>query len=359
MLILQLDSVRPLESPEQQRRALPVNESAENDGLTRRGFIKAVAAGAAGAALGAFGARALLRDAGAGGEASDGMTGPPVVDVRSPRWRVEGKADAAFIRKMVDYGVWRLTGKASAAEAWRYIAPSESVVGLLFNAEPGDYTGANAALVAAIADGLFASGVSKDKIIIVQAPGAGWQNAIAPDLKHRDQVEFAPAKTTRLTPFITDQVNVLINVPNLMDDRWGGIAGSLLNVALSPAIIKDPDLYRGGNCVAAAVGINALDVIRTKRHLNLVNGLIGVFDGGQRADDPQKQWPLNALLFAFDPVACDRVQLDILQQERKARALPDLFERTCTPIHIEKAARANLGCGNINVIKWIKAYDRA
>jgi hypothetical protein len=337
---------------------LHVKGSAENDGLTRRGFIKTVAVGAAGAALGGFGARSFLAEGGAAG-ASDGMTGPPVVDVRSPRWRVEGKPDVAFIRKMVDYGVRRLTGKPSAAKAWRFIAPPDAVVGLLFNAEPGDYTGANAALVEAIAGGLVASGVNKDKIIVVEAPGAGWQNAIGPDLKHRDQVEFAPAKTTRLTPFITDQVDVLINVPNLMDDRWGGIAGSLLNVALSPAIIKGPDLYRGGHCVAAAVGINALDVIRVKRHLNLVNGLVGVFDGGQRADDPQKQWPLNGLLFAFDPVACDRVQLDILQQERKQRELPDLFERACTPIHIEKATRANLGCGNINVIKWIKAYQQS
>ena len=324
--------------------------SPENDGLTRRDFIRTAAIGAAGVA---FGVNAFSRDATAV-PPSKWKTGATVVDVRSPRWRADAKVDAAFVRKMVDYGVCRLTGKNALADAWRTIVEPTDVVGVKFNAEPGDYTGANAALVGAIAAGLVASGVKTGNIIVVEADSAGWKNAIAPNLEHRDRVEFAPAKWTRLTPFITDQVDCLINVPNLMDHRWGGIAGCLLGIALSPSIISNPDLYTGGDCVAAAVGINKLEIIRTKRRLHIVNGLVGIFDGGPVTNDPKKQWAHNGLLFATDPVACDRVHLDILQDERTRRELPDLFDRACTPIHIEKATRARLGVGNLNTINWIK-----
>lgn len=72
--------------------------------------------------------------------------------------------------------------------------------------------------------------------------------------------------------------------------------------------------------------------------------------GGPGTDNPNRHWEHNGLLFAFNPVACDRVQLGIIQEERKRRGRPDLFERGNTPIHVEQATSANLGVANLNVI---------
>jgi hypothetical protein len=109
-------------------------------------------------------------------------------------------------------------------------------------------------------------------------------------------------------------------------------------------------------CAPGIVGINALEPIRTKRRMNIVNGLLGVYDGGPNPH--RHQWEHNGLLFATDPVACDRIQIEIIEAERKRRGLRSLFDRGNKPVHVERAAKAGLGTADLNQINWVIVEEK-
>jgi hypothetical protein len=324
--------------------------------ISRRDFLRAAAIGAAAASFAPlagspFGRRA---EAAAPGEQN---ASPMVVDVRSPKWRVNGQVDAAFVLKMIDVGMARLTGKKTRAEAWRLIAGPDQVVGVKFNDLSGNYTNANQALVDAITASLIEAGVKKENIIVAEAVGATWQNAKNPDGELGEPLDIGGGRQARLTRFLTQQVDVLINVPNIKDHGGAGITGCLKNISHSRTIGRPP--IHDDSCCPGIIGINKLEPIPTKRRLNIVNGLEGVFDGGPGHDDPNRRWPHNGLLFSTDPVASDRVQLEIIEAERKRQGRPSLFERGCKPVHVERAAQAGLGVADLAKINWVKAYDES
>jgi hypothetical protein len=65
-------------------------------------------------------------------------------------------------------------------------------------------------------------------------------------------------------------------------------------------------------------------IIRKKCVLHIMDGTRGVWDGGPFGKDPQWFWDYNALLFATDPVAMDRVEWDILDARRTEMKVPGL-----------------------------------
>ncbi len=323
----------------------------KTNGISRRDFLRTAAIGAAAASVGPFAAGPAARSADAAASTT-AQTNPTVVDVRSPKWRVNGQVDADFIRTMIDYGVRRLTGKNTVADAWRVIVKPTDVVGIKFNNLSHNYTNANQAVVDAIVACLTAAGVKKDNIIVTEAVGATWENAIAPKTHpYGEPQDIGNGKTVGLSPFITDQVDCLINVPNIKDHGGAGITGCLKNISHSRTIMSRP--FHDDACSPAIVGVNKLDVIRTKRRLNIVNGLLAIFNGGPGTGE-QFRWEHNGFLFATDPVACDRVQLELIEAERKRRGLPGLFERGSKPKHVEEAAKAGLGIADLDKINWIK-----
>ncbi len=148
------------------------------DGISRRDFLRTAAIGAAVASIGLFVAGPSARSADAA-TLTGRKTDPTVVDVRSPKWRVNGKVDAAFVRTMIDYWIRRLPGKRTVADAWRLVAKPTDIVGIKFNGLSRDYTGANQAILDAVVAGLVASGIKKEKIIVAEGVGTNWRNATA------------------------------------------------------------------------------------------------------------------------------------------------------------------------------------
>ena len=324
-------------------------------GISRRDFLRTTAIGAAVAATGPL----------AAGVSSAGAATPPapgkvvkatVVDVRSPKWRVDGEVDAAFVRTMIDAGMARLTGKKTLADAWGQVAKPGETVGVKFNRLSHNFTNANQAILDAIVAGLVAAGLKNEDIIVVEAVGATWKNAIAPKAEPRGEPQdIGNGKAVGLSPFITEQVDCLINVPNIKDHRTAGITGCLKNISHARIIMSKP--IHDDQCSPAIVGVNSLEPVRTKRRLNIVNGLLGVFNGGPGTGQAKFQWEHNGLLFATDPVASDRVQIEIVNAERKRQGLPGLFERRNKPKHVAEAAKAGLGTAELTEINWIKAFD--
>ena len=325
--------------------------------ISRRDFLKTAALGAAAVSLGGFTGGLPAPSLGAA-EGAGQQKKAMVVDTRSPSWRADGKINAEKIKAMIDYGIRRLANKEDATEAWKLVATPDQVVGIKFNDLSYNYTNANQAILDAIVAGLTAAGVKKENIIVAEAIGAEWKNTI--EMKRdplSDPMEVAPGRTTRLTKFITDQIDVLINVPNIKDHGGSGITGCLKGISHSRTIIEDPGPFHDNACAPGIVGINKLEPIRAKRRVNIVNGLLAIYDGGP--DPSRNQWEHNGFLFATDPVACDRVEIEIIDAERKRRGLKSLFDRGTKPVHVEQAAKAGLGIADLDQIDWIKVEEKA
>ena len=66
-------------------------------------------------------------------------------------------------------------------------------------------------------------------------------------------------------------------------------------------------------------------VIRQKAVLQVLDGLNAVFQGGP-SSRKQYVWSYNALFFATDPVALDRVGWEIVDRKRVEKGLPPVAE---------------------------------
>jgi len=270
--------------------------------LSRRAFLKAAMAGTV----------ALAGDMSFAEEPGKSL----VVEVRSARWRNEGgAADSAVIREMLDSGVARLTGKSSAKGAWSALISPGETVGLKFNRISRDFTGANQAIVDAVAAGLKSAGVKQNDIIVVEAEGVEFAGG-RPKPGWAGEYQFASGKT-RLSNFLVNQVDALINVPNLKHHPLAGFTGCLKNISHANDTIMDkPGNFHRNACNPYIADIYAIDAVRSKVRLQLMNALVGIFDRGAHPRSPTWQWAHGGLLLSVDPVAVDALGAALVDTHR-------------------------------------------
>jgi hypothetical protein len=67
--------------------------------------------------------------------------------------------------------------------------------------------------------------------------------------------------------------------------------------------------------------------IRYKAVLHIMDGIRAVYQSGPFAWNPQFQWEAKTLLIGTDPVAVDRIELEIVEQKRKEVGAPSLWDR--------------------------------
>ncbi len=58
----------------------------------------------------------------------------------------------------------------------------------------------------------------------------------------------------------------------------------------------------------------------------------------------------NGIMLSKDPVSLDTIGMNIIEEKRKERDLPPLFNRANVPKHIETAAKFGLGINDTNLI---------
>lgn len=156
-------------------------------------------------------------------------------------------------------------------------------------------------------------------------------------------------KTTTITKILTETCNALINVPVLKDHQSAGFTGALKN---HYGTISNPRDFHANNCTNPGIPeINALPEIRNKQKLIIADALIGVFSGGPRWNRSY-MWPFGGILVGLDPVAIDRVMLDIINEKRKMEGMPIISDNTAK--HIQLSAELGLGSSSLEDIELIK-----
>src|SRR6266496_6450403 len=356
--------------------------------MHRRSFVRLLAAAAAyakapvaGAAQKAQGVPALRIVSSYGPAATPGMPGPypgRVVSVKSSKSVdiTTGKADDAVVREMMAQGMRTLTGAATTADAWRRFFQPADVVGIKVNC--GGYPHCISAyeIVAEVVRQLTGIGVPVSQIYVYER----FQNqmdecnyaahlpegvqCVAAERANRnvDNSGYDPAtyleadlfgeEDTRsnMMRLVSRRLTKIINIPNMKDHGATGVTGCLKNVAYGSFSNVARTHSRGKSHTYSVVGtLAAMEPLRSRTVLQIMDGLRGVWHGGPFARTTRYVFYPREIMFATDPVAIDRLLLDIIENERRAHGAISILDRSPASLKMDDS-RARDADPNVNII---------
>lgn len=335
-------------------------------GVRRRDFLAAAAAAPAMAAFGPAPAAPAVREA----PASLGIPGPypgRVIEVRKPGMIREGKKDRAAIKAALERGMKELTGADDATEAWRRFFEPGDVVGVKLNPVGRPLAATSDELMLEVVEGLKAAGVKAKDIVVFERYKrefieAGWPDSVPegiawgglggeydemqmkldfpgqehvfgydPDqfveleLVHREaDPKDDRTRRSHLGVLVSRRVNKIVLLPHLKDHGSAGVTGALKNMShgLVNNVARSHSAPDANACIQFTPQVVSHPIIREKCVLHIMDGIRAVFQKGPGGGDPKFTWEYNALLFATDPVAMDRIEWDIIDARRKQEGLP-------------------------------------
>lgn len=279
-----------------------------------------------------------------------GLAKSCVVDVFS-EYAVRGsKVHNLSIRHMITLGMTRLTGQATLEQAWHCFMDEADVVALVFTRLGSDQLATNKGLASALLQLLYESGYEPEQFMIIgldtlpeEARGTrpvpyGWQSEV---------IDFGCGQV-RLAKWL-DEVTVIINVPTIMDDNTTGIRGALTNMCW-PVIMSPADFYlnRGDPFVPE---IARLAPIRSKYRLHIGNALRVLYRGGPAVELRYTE-DRRSLLFATDPVAMDRVALELIRKARRSHCLSYSTDQPLNTPILKTAELLGIGYYDLNMILY-------
>ena len=350
--------------------------------MHRRSFVRLLAAAPlAGTLQNLSGIPALRVESNYAPAKVPGMPGPypgRVVSVKSDK-AVDiptGRADDAIVREMMAQGMRTLTGAASTADAWRRFFQPADVVGIKVNC--GGYPHCISAyeIVAEVVRQLTGVGVPATQIYVYER----FQNQMdecnyAPHLpegvqivaaeranRNVDNSGYDPAtyleadlfgeEDTRsnIMRLVSRRLTNIINIPNMKDHGATGVTGCLKNVAYGSFSNVARTHSRGKSHTYSVVGtLAAMEPLRSRTVLQIMDGLRGVWHGGPFARTTRYVFYPRQIMFATDPVAVDRLLLDIIDNERRAHGAISIWDRSPASLKIDDG-RARDADPNVNII---------
>jgi uncharacterized protein (DUF362 family) len=141
---------------------------------------------------------------------------------------------------------------------------------------------------------------------------------------------------SHLSVIVTRMVNKFVTIPVLKDHRSAGVTLALKNLShglnnnvarshVSGVVRRDGQTSGPNQCNTFIPTAVAQPLIRQKATLHILDGLIGVYEGGPGSwNKTWATWPYRSLFFATDPVALDHVGWDILDAKRAREGWPSV-----------------------------------
>lgn len=272
-----------------------------------------------------------------------------VVQVHHRGSIVDRRVSQPAVRAMVDAGMTSLTGDASAKDAWaRFFVPSD-VVALKVNPSGVPVTTTSLALVREVVRALNEVGVRNRNVVLYdrhsnQLEVNGYHALVPPGVRvlgldrHGGydrsvycEMDCFGERETRsyLAALVTSEATKIINLPCLKEHNASGVTGCLKNLAYGSFdnVARTHADTKTWTDPAIAVMCTA-PPLRSRSVLHIMDGLRAVYHSGPFAWNPDFVWEARTLLFGTDPVAVDRIELEIVEQKRKERGVPSLWDRS-------------------------------
>ena len=313
--------------------------------------------------------------------ARPGMPGPypgRVIAVRSDKCvDVEtSAANADVVREMMTRGMCALTGDRTAPEAWRRLFVPADVVGLKVNCGGHPWVVSAYEIVAEVIRQLMGVGIPPTQIYIYErfqnqmdavnyAPHVpkGVQIVAAETANRRaDNRGYDPATYVEADLFgeedtrsnmmrlVTQRLTKIINIPNVKDHGATGATGCLKNIAYGSFSNVARTHYRGKSHTLSFVGtLASVEPLRSRTVLQIMDGLRGVWHAGPFARTRRYVFYPKKIFFGTDPVAIDRLLLDIIDEKRKAEGAISIYDRSPRYLKVDDSAARDAD-PNVNVI---------
>lgn len=341
--------------------------------MTRRDFISTMAKAVAG----------LISATSLRGRAPAAYRSEVVVVRHSGVWKGNG-LDKNILAKMLDEGMMELTGRKSPQDAWKDFISKDDTVGLKINPSGGPQLCTHRELVEIIIERIISLGVPPENIIIwdrfekdlveagyeINVTGSGVR-CYATDGRgpgYDEKVYYEPEEDSPprrengqvrslFSRIVTQKVTRVINLPVLKHHPITGVSLSLKNIAFGS--VNNTARFHPIEflCDPAIPEIFSMSVLRGKVVLNIIDGLIATYEGGPGFKE-EYSWRHGGLILSTDPVAADKVGLDIIEGKRKEKGLDPI---TLYARHISSAGRMGLGNSSMSdiTLKEIKLDEEA
>jgi uncharacterized Fe-S center protein len=126
---------------------------------------------------------------------------------------------------------------------------------------------------------------------------------------------------------VTDHFTKIINVPNMKDHSASGVTGCLKNISYGEFNNVARSHYKFKTETLTFIGTLArVEPIRSRTVLNIMDGLRGVWHGGPFSTDKRYRFYPKQMKFGTDPVAIDRLLIDVIDDERKRRGAISVWD---------------------------------
>jgi hypothetical protein len=308
-----------------------------------------------------------------------GVPGPypgRVIEVKKPGLarkvekgdKVEIARDRAGYRAALARGLCELTGAPAAVDAWRTFVEPGDVVGIKVVPNGFPMVPTSNELILEVIEGLKSAGIkTKDMVVFdryksefmaagihkVLPDGVAW-GGLTPEegdgtqlklkfdskdpISGYDPDQFVQmdlvskghdpkddrAYRSHLGLLVTKRVNKIICLPVLKDHGSAGVTGALKNMShgLVNNVERSHSSPWANACNQYIPTVVKHPIIRQKCVLQIMDGGMGVWQGGPFGPNPKYAWEYNALFFATDPVALDHVEWEIIDAQRKAMGVP-------------------------------------
>jgi uncharacterized protein (DUF362 family) len=188
------------------------------------------------------------------------------------------------------------------------------------------------------------------------------------------EVNFFGEEDTRsnLTKLVSERFTKIINVPNMKDHGAAGVTGCLKNIAYGDFsnVARSHSGFKT-NTYSFVGTLASVEPLRSRTVLAIMDGLRGVWHGGPFSPSRRFRFYPKQMMFGTDPVAVDRLLLDVIDDKRKAERATSVWDRSMThikagqgydenpsvdrfirePGHIEYASSLGLGVYDIKKIQ--------
>jgi hypothetical protein len=310
-----------------------------------------------------------------------GMPGPfpgRVVSVKSEKCvdTTTGLADDVVVREMMAQGMRGLTGATNTADAWRRFFEPADVVGIKVNCGGYPFCVSAYEIVTEVVRQLSGIGIPVSQIYVYER----FQNQMdevnyAPHLpdgvqivaaeranRNVDNSGYDPAiyleadffgeddTRSNMMRLVSQRLTKIINIPNMKDHGATGVTGCLKNIAYGSFSNVARTHQRGKSHTYWLVGqLAAIEPLRSRTVLQIMDGGRGVWHGGPFARTTRYVFYPRQILFGTDPVAIDRLLLDIIERERRAHGAISIWDRSPDSLKMDDL-RARDEDPNVNII---------
>ena len=321
--------------------------------MDRRTFLAAAACAPAWSALGARPVPSYRIVTKYKAAPRPGMPGPypgRVVTVHSPSCidEVTEKVDVPSVRAMIARGMTTLTGDRDPRDSWARLFNSEDFVGIKINASGAPGAMSMPDVVAEISRNLMAVGIKPANIVVHERGGgqillAHYERFVPDGVRVEAantwlgydpgvyvDANFFGEDDTRsyLIRMVTDQFTKIVNVPNMKDHSASGVTGCLKNVAYGEFNNVARSHHKAQTETLTFIGTLArVEPLRSRTVLHIMDGLRGVWHGGPFSTDKRYRFYPKQMKFGTDPVAIDRLLIDVIDDKRRQEGAISVWER--------------------------------